>query len=282
MSWGEYRHQSDDGLNLYARVFPGPSVAAPVVVCLHGLLRNSRDFEDLAPHLATRYRVIVPDIRGRGLSDRDANSANYQIPVYVRDLLQLFTGLGATAISMVGTSMGGLIAMVMAVTHPGLISRIVLNDVGPEVDPVGLARIRAYAGRSAAVRTWDEATVELRRIYGTAWPGLSNQRWQQLGRRAYRADAKGMLLADADPAIGDVIRNAPSTVPDLWPLWRALQPVPVLVFRGEHSDVLSAEALARMHREKPDLRSVMVRNRGHVPLLDEPETLVAIDAFLAD
>jgi pimeloyl-ACP methyl ester carboxylesterase len=150
------------------------------MLCLHGLLRNSRDFEDLAPHLARQYRVVVPDIRGRGLSDRDTTPANYQLPVYISDLTQLLTGLGAPRVAIIGTSMGGLIAMVMAVMHPGLISRIVLNDVGPEVDPRGLERIRGYAGRSVPVKSWPEAIAQLRGIFGAAWQGLSEERWQQL------------------------------------------------------------------------------------------------------
>src|SRR5262245_12631540 len=148
MAGGEYWFDGPEGLRLFSRVYPGPSAAAPVVVCLHGLMRNSRDFEDLAPRLAAHYRVVVPDVRGRGLSARDPNSKNYQIPVYVNDLLWLCAGLGVERASIIGTSMGGFMAMVLAATQPQLVAGIVLNDVGPEVDPVGLERIRGYAGRS--------------------------------------------------------------------------------------------------------------------------------------
>jgi pimeloyl-ACP methyl ester carboxylesterase len=282
MSAGEYWFQAADGLRLFARVYPGPSSSVPVVLCLHGLTRNGRDFEELAPHLASRYRVVVPDVRGRGLSARDGTTANYQIATYIADLLPLLAGLGAAPVAIVGTSMGGIMAMVMAATQPRLVSRIVLNDVGPEVDPIGLERIRAYAGRAPQVSSWPEAAEQLRRVFGAAWVGLSEQRWQQLARRSYRADGAGLLHADADPAIGDVIRNAANAAPNLWPLWSALVGTPILALRGELSDVLSAATLARMQREKPDLRTVTVRQRGHVPLLDEPEALAAIDAFLAD
>lgn len=282
MESAEYWYRSSDGLKLFTRVFPGPSAASRTVLCLHGLLRNSRDFEDLAPHLAKRFRVLVPDVRGRGLSDRDQNSANYQIPVYISDLLQLLSGLGAPHVAIVGTSMGGLIAMVMAVMQPGIVSQIVLNDVGPEIDPTGLERIRGYAGRSAPARSWDEAIAQLQSIFGTAWPGLSEQRWRQLVQRAYRADAAGALHADADPAIGEVIRNAPGAAPNLWPLWESLSGTPILALRGAISDVLSGHTLARMRQKKPDLHTLVVRDRGHVPLLDEPEVLAAIDAFLVD
>src|SRR5262245_15417412 len=157
MAAAEYWFDSPDGLRLFSRVYPAPSAGAPVVLCLHGLMRNGRDFEDLAPHLAMRYRVIVPDVRGRGLSAHDPNFNNYQIPVYLNDLTQLFTGLGIERVSIIGTSMGGLMAMVLAVMQPQLIARMVLNDVGPEIDPLGLERIRGYAGKAAPARSWDEA-----------------------------------------------------------------------------------------------------------------------------
>ncbi|HUL18321.1 MAG TPA: alpha/beta hydrolase [Steroidobacteraceae bacterium] len=278
---GEYWFTGRDGLRLFSRVYAGPAAAAPVVVCLHGLTRNGRDFEELAPHLAATHRVLVPDVRGRGLSARDPSPANYQIPTYVGDLLELFKGLGTARIGVVGTSMGGLIGMVLAATMPGLVSHLVLNDVGPEVDPAGLERIRGYAGRSAPVQDWAGAVLQLRGIFESAWPGLEETRWQQLARRSYRADAQGVPRADADPAIGEVLRNSSSAAPDLWPLWGALGKVPILAIRGAHSDVLSAATLARMQREKPDLKALTVNNRGHAPLLDEPECLAAIDAFLA-
>jgi pimeloyl-ACP methyl ester carboxylesterase len=282
MEAAEYWYRSSDGLKLFSRVFAGPSPSSPTVLCLHGLLRNSRDFEELAPHLATRFRVVVPDIRGRGLSDRDANSGNYRLPVYIADLLQLLSGLAAPRVAVIGTSMGGLIAMLMATTHSGLVSRIVLNDVGPEIDPTGLERIRNYAGRSVPVHTWEEAIMQLRGIFGAAWPGLTQERWQQLVRRAYRTDTNGLVRADADPAIGDVIRSTSGAAPDLWPLWKTLSNTPILVLRGALSDVLSEKTAARMQQEKPDLTTLIVPSRGHVPLLDEPEVLSAIDTFLAD
>lgn len=279
-SVGEYWFSSHDGLKLFSRVYAGPAADAPVAVCLHGLMRNGRDFEELAPHLARTHRVLVPDVRGRGFSARDPNPANYQIPIYAGDLLGLLKGLGAARVAVVGTSMGGLIGMVLAASAPRLVSHLVLNDVGPEVDPVGLERIRNYAGRSPAARDWADAVLQMRGIFEAAWPGLDDGRWQQLARRSYRADAHGVPRADADPAIGEVVRNSSGAAPDLWPLWGSLTALPILAIRGAHSDVLSAATLGRMQREKPDLRMLTVNNRGHAPLLDEPECVAAIDAFL--
>lgn len=280
MTGGEYWFNSHDGLRLYSRVYCAAAADAPVVLCLHGLMRNGRDFEELAMRLAARARVIVPDVRGRGLSARDPNFNNYQIPVYLQDLLPLLAGLGAARVTVIGTSMGGLMAMVLAVTQPGLVSRIVLNDVGPEIDPAGLERIRGYAGRAVPVRSWPEAVSQLRDTYGGAWPGLSDERWEKIARLSYRADAKGVPVPDADPLIAEPLRNTSAAAPELWPLWGALAKVPVLAIRGAHSDILSAATLARMQVAKPDLKVLTVPNRGHAPLLDEPECLAAIDEFL--
>ncbi|HKD53894.1 MAG TPA: alpha/beta hydrolase [Steroidobacteraceae bacterium] len=281
MAAAEYWFDSPDGLRLFSRVYAAPGAGAPVVLCLHGLMRNSRDFEDLAPHLAARYRVIVPDVRGRGLSARDPNFNNYQIPVYLSDLTQLFTGLGIERVSIIGTSMGGLMAMVLAVMQPQLITRMVLNDVGPEIDPQGLERIRGYAGKAAPVSSWPEAVASVRGVYGAAWPGLSDERWERIARLSYRANAQGVPEADADPLIGEPLKDTAAAAPNLWPLWGMLARVPVLAIRGAQSDILSAATLARMQREKRDLKVLTVADRGHAPMLDEPECVAAIDEFLA-
>ena len=280
MTAGEYWFDSHDGLRLFSRVYAAAAADAPVVLCLHGLMRNSRDFEDLAARLAARYRVIVPDVRGRGFSARDPNTGNYQIPVYVRDVLTLLAGLGAPRVAIIGTSMGGLMGMVLAAMQPQLVSRLILNDVGPEVDPAGLERIRGYAGRATAVRSWPEAVAQVRSVYEAAWPGLSDARWEQLVRTSYRETAQGVIEFDADPQIGEVVRNSPNAAPDLWPLWGTLVKTPVLAIRGEQSDILSAATLSRMQRS-PRVKAVTVPNRGHTPLLDEPECVTAIDEFLA-
>jgi len=277
----EYWFDSHDGLRLYSRVYASAAADAPVVLCLHGLMRNSRDFGALALQLAARHRVIVPDMRGRGLSARDPNFNNYQIPVYLQDVLTLLAGLGAAHASIIGTSMGGLMAMLLAVTQPKLVSRIVLNDVGPEVDPRGLERIRGYAGRAAPVHSWPEAAAQVRADYGAAWPDLSDARWDEIARLSYRANAQGVPEADADPLIREPLRDTSRAAPDLWPLWRTLARLPILAIRGAHSDILNAATLQRMQRDKPDLEVLQVANRGHAPLLDEPECVAAIERFLA-
>ena len=281
MTAAEYWFDSEDGLRLFARVYPGPGAAAPVVLCLHGLTHNSRHFEELATRLAARHRVLVPDVRGRGLSARDPNFNNYQIPVYLADLLRMLAGLGAARVTIIGTSMGGLMAMVLAVTQPDVVAGIVLNDVGPEVDRSGLERIRGYAGQRPAPRDWADAVAQMKLVYGAVWPGLAEARWEKLTRASYRADAHGVPQPDADPLIAEPLKDNSRAAPDLWPLWGAIAKVPMLAIRGAQSDILSVATLARMQREKPDLRTLTVANRGHAPLLDEPECVVAIEEFLA-
>jgi pimeloyl-ACP methyl ester carboxylesterase len=276
----EYWFDSHDGLRLYSRVYAA-AADSPVVLCLHGLMRNGRDFGELAAQLAARYRVIVPDVRGRGFSARDPNFNNYQIPLYLQDVLTLLAGLGAARVSIIGTSMGGLMAMVLGAMQPQLVSRIVLNDVGPEVDPAGLERIRGYAGKAAPVRSWPEAVARLRADYATARPDLSDARWDEIARLSYRANAQGVPEADADPLIREPLKSSSAAAPVLWPLWRSLARLPILVIRGAHSDILSVTTLARMQREKPGLEVLTVANRGHAPLLDEPGCVAAIERFLA-
>jgi pimeloyl-ACP methyl ester carboxylesterase len=280
MAAAEYWFESADGVRLFSRVYAAPAAGAAVVLCLHGLMRNGRDFEELAARLAARRRVIVPDVRGRGLSARDPDPNNYQLAVYLRDVLTLLGGLGAARVTVIGTSMGGLMAMLLAVRQPGLVAGIVLNDIGPEIDPQGLERIRGYAGKAPPVHSWAEAVAQVRSTYGAMWPGLSDERWEKIARLSYRANPRGLPHEDADPRIAEALRQS-SAAPDLWPLWGALAQLPVLAIRGAHSDVLSVATLARMQREKPDLKVLTVANRGHAPLLDEPQCVAAIEAFLA-
>jgi pimeloyl-ACP methyl ester carboxylesterase len=277
----EISWQSQDDLRLYARVYAGPAGSAPTVLCLHGLTRNSRDFEDLAPHLERRYRVIVPDLRGRGLSARDPQPQNYHPGIYMADILALLSAVNAQRVAVIGTSLGGMLAMMLSVSQPARIAGIVLNDVGPEIDPRGIERIKQYAGRLPPAHTWDEAVAQTRTVYGDAWPGLPPDRWAALARRGYREIAAGIVEVDADPKIGDALRAAPAASLDLWPLWTALHGAPILAIRGALSDILSAATFARMKSEKPDLLSLEVAHRGHVPLLDEPECLAVMDAFLS-
>jgi pimeloyl-ACP methyl ester carboxylesterase len=283
----EQRWISADGLELYARIYDASAAGtqagsgALTILCLPGLTRNSRDFEALAPHLAERYRVVCPDLRGRGFSARDPHWQNYHPGTYVNDISQLMTTLQLERVVVVGTSLGGILGMLLGANAPQRVAGIVLNDVGPEVDTEGLERIKNYVGTLSPVGTWDEAIAQLRAVYERAWPGLSAETWSTLARRSYRADASGTPVLDFDPRVGDALRAAPANADGLWPVYARLKSIPMLAIHGALSDILSTRTLERMQRETPDLERVTIRNRGHVPLLDEPDAVAAIDRFLS-
>lgn len=273
-------YESNDGLSLFYRDFATERPGTPVL-CLPGLTRNSRDFEDLARHLGATRRVLTPDLRGRGFSQHDPEWRNYHPGTYVSDVFTLLDHAGVERVIVIGTSLGGLIAMGMAVRDRARLAGVVLNDIGPEIAPAGLARISAYAGRLPPVRSWSDAEAQTRNTYGEWWPGLSDEQWKRMARRAYREGEDGVPRLDMDLAIGRAVREIGPQGGDPWQAFDALQGTPTLVLRGERSDILSEEILHRMRQRKPDLATITVAHRGHVPLLDEPECVAAIDSFVA-
>lgn len=271
--------ESHDGLQLFCRDYAASKNTAPVVLCLHGLTRNSRDFAELAEHLQKNYRVLAPDIRGRGFSAYDSQWQRYHPATYVDDVWTLLDTLNIHRVAVIGTSLGALMAMLMCAQRPERIVGIVLNDAGPEIDPRGLARIAQYAGKLLPAQSWRDAANQAKWIYGEALPGLSDERWLAYAKKYFRENDVGVPVLDADPNIGRALREALPTQ-NLWDIYAQIIATPMLVLRGATSDILSADTVARMHREKPDLRTVEVANRGHAPLLDETECIRAIDEFL--
>ncbi len=269
-----------DGLRMYCREYGSGHVDAPTVLCLPGLTRNCRDFESLANWLATTHRVLTPDLRGRGRSDHDPNWHNYQPLNYVADVVHLLRALEARRVVVIGTSLGGLVAMILATLQPAALAAVVLNDIGPELDPAGLARIGRHVGQLPAVGDWDEAAAQARQVNSAALPDLTAGQWMAFARRIYREDASGRPVLDMDPMIGAAMRETAGSSADLWVLYRSLADVPTLAIRGALSDLLSAGTLLRMQQLKPDLRTLVVPERGHAPTLDEPESRAAIRALL--
>jgi pimeloyl-ACP methyl ester carboxylesterase len=279
----ERRWVSPDGLTLYARDYAavGGEQQLPVL-CLHGFTRNSKDFEDLAPVIAaTGRRVIVMDVRGRGQSDRDSRPANYHPKVYARDVAGFLAALAIPKAVFLGTSMGGLITMALALIRPGLIAAAILNDVGPAVDPAGIARIQSYAGKAPPVHDWQDAAAYMRAINQVALPAFGADDWAVMARRTFRDGPEGPVL-DYDPAIATTPGGKTKTSSLIsWLAFRRLaRRVPVMLLRGESSDVLSAQIADRMKRKAPALQVVVVPGVGHAPTLAEPEALAAIRAFL--
>lgn len=277
-----HRFRSADGtLDLAARIGAGDG---PVLLMMHGLTRNSLDFGPLAARLSGRYRLIVPDQRGRGLSQWDPDPLNYRPDVYAQDMLALLDGLGIGHATLVGTSMGGLMAMVMNAMRPDLADALVFNDVGPVLDPAGIARIQGYVGPAGAMQSWDEAAARCRAINAEAFPDFGTRDWLAFAHRACFEATDGSIAFAYDPAIATSIGgDDPATVPpDLWPLWDLLDAKPTLVVRGAISDLLSADTLGAMaERHSGPFTSVEVPRVGHAPILDEPVALAAIEGFLA-
>lgn len=276
-----------DGLALHARDYPAASGSAHLpVVCLHGLTRNARDFEDLAPRLAAKgRRVLALDVRGRGLSAWDPQPARYVPATYAGDVLALLDALGIARAVFIGTSMGGLITMVAAAMRPLAVAAAVLNDVGPELAPEGLSRIAGYAGQTTNVMTWAEAAEFARERNQVAFPDYSADQWMAFARRLF-TEKDGKIALDYDPDIAKAFAppppgGDPPPAVDLWPLFKSLATGrPLLTIRGALSDLLSADIAARMREAAPGMAYAEVPGAGHAPILDEPEALAAIDTFL--
>jgi pimeloyl-ACP methyl ester carboxylesterase len=275
----DHFYDSTDGLRLYYRHYPAGEPGWLPVLCLPGLTRNSRDFADLAGRLSRRHEVLAPDLRGRGRSAWDPDPTHYQLATYVQDAWSLLDSRGIDRVLIVGTSLGALMGMAMA-TRPERIAGVVLNDAGPELDLVGLLRIGGYAGKLPPVKSWAEAAAQARSIHLAALPDLTEAQWLDYARRNYRENDAGVPVPDLDPQIAAGFKTPPTGPLQMWPLYAAIKAVPMLVLRGALSDLLSAATVERMAREKPDLEHVTVPNRGHTPMLDEPECRQAIDAFL--
>ena len=282
-SFEEKYIQSTDGLKLYYRDYSPRSTGTPIL-CLHGLTRNSRDFEALALHMARLgRRVLTVDFRGRGKSQYDPNHENYKPPVYVQDVLKCLGDLAISEVIVVGTSLGGLVAMVLATTKPSVLKAVILNDIGPVVDSKGVERIRGHVGKSRVFASWQEVADALRRINEPIYPDFGPDEWLTFAQRTFRENQSGQIAADYDPAIAIPFKQDENAKPDgdPWPLFDGLKSSPTLAIRGVSSDILSAETLAKMKQIKPDLETLVVEGRGHAPLLTEPECLQAIDEFLA-
>lgn len=269
-----------DGLRLHFRDYPGPHDQPPLL-CLPGLTRNARDFEAFAERWSPRYRVLTVDFRGRGQSEFDPDPRRYMPLTYAHDVIALLDHLGIADAIFVGTSLGGLVTMLMAALDEDRIAATILNDVGPELEEGGLARIRTYVGKDQRFADWSE----LARAVAASGRGLprhyGDEDWLRAARRLGRQE-NGELRFDYDMAIAEPFgTEGPAPKVDMWPLFRGLAKRPLLVIRGSESDLVGAAAIARMRGEAPGGMFVEVPGVGHAPDLDEPAALSAVEAFLA-
>jgi pimeloyl-ACP methyl ester carboxylesterase len=269
-----------DGLRLHYRDYPGAGDKAPLL-CLHGLTRNSRDFAELAQRYSPDRRVIALDFRGRGLSDYDPLPARYTPLTYAGDVIQLLNSLKVSEAIFVGTSLGGLVTMVVAATVPQRITAAILNDVGPDVDPEGIGRILTYVGKDLRFESWDAAAEAIAANQAGAFDRYTHDDWVRMAKRNCRQE-NGEIRFDYDMAIAEPFRTVgPAPQVDLWPLFAALAQKPLLVIRGAKSDLLTAATATKMQQVAPGMTLATVPGVGHAPELNEPEAVAAIDAFLA-
>ena len=278
---------SNDGLKLHISAYGPRAASALPVVCLPGLARTGADFEALATALAgdlkrPRY-VVTMDYRGRGRSDYDRNPFNYNLAVELADVLAVLTALDVGPAVFVGTSRGGILAMLLASARPTAIAGVVLNDIGPVIDVRGLARIKSYVGNLPEPKSFSDGAVILRRLFASQFPKLSERDWVAFSKRAFK-EQDGRLLPTYDVRIAKTLESIDLERPlqSLWVEFNALTRVPVMVVRGANSDILSAATVAAMRARKPDLEAIEVPDQGHAPLLVEPEAIGHIGSFIAN
>jgi len=277
---------AQDGLRLHVRAYGARANRVLPVVCLPGLARTAADFDTLAMALSSdRERprqVLALDYRGRGKSDYDRNPANYNLPVELADVLAVLTALGIARAAFVGTSRGGILAMLLAVARPTAIAGCVLNDIGPVIDPEGLMRIKSYVGKLPQPASFPEAAEALRRRFGDQFPKWSDDDWRAFARRTFK-EANGRIVADYDVKLATILAGVgpERPLPPLWKEFDALARLPLMVVRGTNSDILSAATVETMRERRRSLEVVEVTDEGHAPRLADPQTLSRIADFVA-
>ena len=272
---------SQDNLRLHYRDYPGRDDRPPIL-CLPGLTRNARDFEPIAQRLAGEWRVLVVELRGRGESAYAKDPMSYVPLVYLQDLLKLLDELAVPQVVGIGTSLGGLMLMLIAATRRGCLAGALLNDIGPDIAAAGLERIRKNVGSGSQHPTWVHAARAVSDVQSVIYPGYRLKDWLRLAKRLYRLNSQGRIVLDYDQRLAEPFRTPGGEAGvDLWPAFAALGNSPVTLVRGALSDLLTVETAAQMQARLPQMELVTVPRVGHAPTLEEPEAVAAIDRFLA-
>ena len=286
-NWEDIYYTSRDGLRLHARHYPVKGSGRRPVLCLPGLTRNAKDFHVIASYLndPERHRrdVYVLDYRGRGLSQHDTDWRNYSPYLEMLDVLDFMAMKQLHDVAIIGTSRGGLIAMIMGTLRPTSIGAVVMNDIGPEIESEGLMRIIGYVGKIPVPVDWAEATELTKRINQRDFPKISDQEWGEFARQIFN-DENGAPSASYDPQLSQAITmlDPEADIPDMWPQFDALKNIPVMAIRGENSDILSAKTLDKMKDHHPNLKTLIVPDQGHAPLLRDNPTIEEIAHFLIE
>ena len=280
MRHGSYRSLDSKGHHRVAYTEFGESGNPRVLICVHGLTRNGRDFDTLAVALAEDYRVVCPDVAGRGASDWLADKNDYGYPQYLSDMVALLAHLNADSVHWVGTSMGGLIGMLLAAQSDGPITRLVMNDVGPLIPKAALARIVAYVGGDPHFSSMQQLDDYLREIYAPFGP-FTDAQWRGLVRSSARELDNGEIGLAYDPGISVPLKAMPLEDVDMWPVWNSVE-CPVLVIRGDRSDVLLAETAQLMTTTGPRARLDVLTGIGHAPTLMSDHEVDLVGDWLLD
>jgi pimeloyl-ACP methyl ester carboxylesterase len=275
---------ASDGLRLHVREYGARGATGLAVVCLPGLTRTVADFDILAAHLtrAGARRIIALDSRGRGQSEYDRNPENYNLLVELGDLVSVLTALAVGPAIFVGSSRGGLLTMQLGVAHPTAIAGVVLHDIGPVIEPKGLARLRSYVGKIPQPRNFDEGAAILRQLFYGQFPNLSAEQWLAAAQRAWQQRGNA-LTPTYDVNLSQTLTNfdIERPLPPLWNEFDALKRVPLLIIHGAKSDILSGATVASMAERHPGAEIIEVADQGHVPLLEGDELLRRIEDFVA-
>ncbi len=281
--WQDGFWESNDRLRLHYRDYPAaPRTRQLPILCIPGLTRNARDFAAVAERLAGKRRIIVAELRGRGESERARDPASYVPATYLNDLTALIDQIALDRFILFGTSLGGLLSMLIAATLPGKVAGVLINDIGPAIDPAGLGRIRSYVSRTASFPTWLHAARAMADTHRVAYPDYKLDQWLEFARRLCRLTPAGRIVMDYDSAIAEPFRVPGNEAPaDLWPVLDALKPMPSLLVRGGLSDIITAETADRMVATLPLMERIDLPRIGHAPTLAEPECEAAIDRLLA-
>jgi pimeloyl-ACP methyl ester carboxylesterase len=286
-TYTETTFTSNDGLTLYARDY-APTASGPArlpIICIHGLTRNSADFDEVAPWLASLgRRVIAVDVRGRGHSQYDTDPKHYNPLVYADDIITMARTMGIARAVFIGTSMGGLITMTLALRRSSLVAAAVLNDVGPIISTRGLQRIANYTGKGELLGSWADAAAYTRSINALAFPSNTDADWDKWARRGFVENASGQLAMRYDPNIAVPIRAGklkPTSMIARYAFRRLARKRPTLLVRGALSDLIEPEQAHLMRAMAPTMQYVEVPGVGHAPMLTEPEAQAALRAFLA-
>ena len=284
--WREFSYRTMDDLTIRGYDYGDRLSSNVPLVCLPGLTRSTRDFEEIADLLSQDEeeprRVLTLDYRGRGRSDYDRNWTNYNILVEAQDILNAIVAAGLKDVAILGTSRGGIIAMLLGTMRPGIISGVILHDIGPQIDVTGLLKIKNYVTHMPSPRNWEDAADVLRAVHKSSFPNYTDQDWARAARLTFKKE-DGLPQIDFDPTLAKILSaiTADDPPPNLWPQFISLRSKPMLVIRGGTSDLLSQEALETMDRAHPTMRSITVPHEGHVPNLMNEAVIYEIKTLLS-